>query len=226
MKFTKLISTCLVFSLFTGTFTPIIAFAQESESTEQNTPNIAIEFEKTEVSNLARLGEYVSLLNDEQFHTYIFDTDNFLQQDTEFNEIFDSLSDEEKTGFWESISIARTPITPAVEMPEQTRFAPIVYFIASQCVRIISSRLAQATITFTAHAVIRANERGFTTTNVANAIITGRKIMDQSTRARAIYDSNQNIIVIFVGNTKEVATMYAPTAYDMAFKFVNSNWRW
>lgn len=50
--------------------------------------------------------------------------------------------------------------------------------------------------------------------------------MDKHTRARAIYDKDQNINVVFIGNPKEVATVYKPDSGEIAKKFINSNWGW
>jgi len=50
--------------------------------------------------------------------------------------------------------------------------------------------------------------------------------MDRFTRARAVYYKESNINVVFVGNTKEVATIYKPDNGEMLWKFVNSNWSW
>jgi len=50
--------------------------------------------------------------------------------------------------------------------------------------------------------------------------------MDRFTRARAVYDKESNINVVFVGNTKEVSTIYKPSTGEIALKFVNSNWSW
>lgn len=65
-----------------------------------------------------------------------------------------------------------------------------------------------------------------TSKEVANAIVDGQKYMDKYTHARAVYDKKQNINVVFIGNSKEVATIYKPDAGEITSKFVNSNWKW
>ncbi|MGC7928692.1 hypothetical protein ACP3VS_08590 [Lysinibacillus sp. VIII_CA] len=55
---------------------------------------------------------------------------------------------------------------------------------------------------------VKANARQLSSKQVADAIVNGRKFMDKHTRARAIYDKDQNINVVFIGNSKEVAMVY------------------
>lgn len=104
--------------------------------------------------------------------------------------------------------------------------APIVYFIAAACAKLIAKKLANVAIKFSKHAIDQANDRKVTTQQLADTITGGKKYMDNISRARAIYDKNENILVVFVGNTKEVATIIRPDGGNLAKKFVNSNWGW
>ncbi|AFC28483.1 hypothetical protein PM3016_1560 [Paenibacillus mucilaginosus 3016] len=214
MRYGKIISGCIAFAMIASVALPTFANAQNSYTIQET------------ASNAQKLSSYVSNLDYNQFNRYIFDTDNYLKQDKNLQGLYNALSVEEKAHFWNSIKTARLPVTFTPSKTIGPKFAPIVYFIAATCARIIASRIAQATVTFTAHAIQRANERQITTDQVANAITNGRKMMDQFSRARAIWDQNQNIVVVFVGNTKNISTIYKPEFNEIAQKFVNSNWRW
>lgn len=218
MKYTKIISILLTFTLFISFALPPVSLAMEPiDYDDNNSLNSENEFFAPEIDT-------------EEYNKYIFDTENYLYEHPELKSIFESFSDVEKQYFWDSINIARTSFNTESQILDQSfpspRVAPVVWFVAATCARLVASQIPKATIRFSAHAIKRANERQLTSKQVADTIVNGRKYMDRFTRARAVYDKERNINVVFVGNTKEVASIYKPSTGEIALKFVNSNWSW
>ncbi len=62
------------------------------------------------------------------------------------------------------------------------RIAPIVWFVAVTCVKLVVKQIPKATVKFSS----QANARQLSSKQVADVIVNGRKFMDKHTRARAI----------------------------------------
>ncbi|MGE7947979.1 hypothetical protein [Lysinibacillus sp. NPDC093688] len=218
MKYSKIISIILTFTLFISFALPPVSLAMEP-----------IDFDDNE--SLISENEFLApQLDTEEYNKYIFDTENYLNEHPVLKRIFDSFSDVEKQYFWDSINTARTSFDTESQISDQTftspRVAPVVWFVAATCARLVASQIPKATLRFSVHAIQRANERQLTSKQVADAIVNGRKYMDRFTRARVVYDKESNINVVFIGNSKEVSTIYKPSTGEIALKFVNSNWSW
>ena len=200
MKFKKIFSILLTFALLiSSAITPATSAMQLTENEQ---------IENSYVEN----GFLIPQLDTEEYNKYILDTENYLNEHSEFKNIYDSFSDVERQHFWNSVENTRISLTNSNidSKPSEVTpfFAPIVWFVAATCAKLIAKKLAKVTVTFTKHAIERANERKISTEQVADTITDGTKYMDKYTRARAIYDKDKNILVVFVGNTKEVTTIY------------------
>lgn len=54
------------------------------------------------------------------------------------------------------------------------RVAPIVWFVAATCVKLVVKQIPKATVKFSSHAVIQANARQLSSKQVADAIVNGK----------------------------------------------------
>ncbi|WP_342534869.1 hypothetical protein MHI04_12170 [Lysinibacillus sp. FSL K6-1151] len=217
MKHTKIISILLTFTLLISIVFPPAASAIEFTDNDQNESL----YSETEL--------LVPQLDTEEYNKYILDTENYINEHPEFKELYESFTDVERQYFWDSINTARTPFMNSLESEQfivAPRVAPIVWFVAATCVKLVVKQIPKATVKFSSHAVIQANARQLSSKQVADAIVNGKKFMDKHTRARAIYDKDQNINVVFIGNSKEVVTVYKPDSGEIAKKFISSNWGW
>lgn len=220
MKHIKFISALLTIALVISlTFSPAASAMDITDEYNENS--------KSEIELL------IPEIDTEEYNNYILDTENYLNAHPELKGIYESFTDIERQYFWDSINNARVPFTSSnfdsdfnSDFEITPRFAPVVWFVAATCAKLVAKQLPKVTVKFTSHAVSRANERMITSKAVANTIVNGRKYMDKYTRARAVYDKEKNINVVFVGNSKEVATIYKPDAGEIASKFISSNWKW
>lgn len=144
MKHTKIISILLTFTLLISIVFPPAASAMEFTDNDQNESL----YSETEL--------LVPQLDTEEYNKYILDTENYINEHPEFKELYESFTDVERQYFWDSINTARTPFMNSLESEQfivAPRVAPIVWFVAATCVKLVVKQIPKATVKFSSEVV-------------------------------------------------------------------------